>query len=69
MVKEITLMPVSLHVFCHKPGILSKRPDPPSNFSLSKSYLVTSFYLLEFWNNFVDMCPNSCIMRYLNEFT
>lgn len=48
MVKEIILMPVSLHVFCHKPGVLSKRQDPPSNFSLSKSYLVIYFYLLEF---------------------
>lgn len=60
-------MPVSLQVFHQKLGVMRKRPNLPSNFSISN--LLIYLCLLEFLNNFVDMCPDSCIVSYLNKFT
>lgn len=49
--------------------ILSKSwSDLPGDFSISNSYLFFHFCLLEFLNNFGDICPISCIRSYLNEF-
>lgn len=41
--------------------------DLPSDFRVSNSHLLIYFCLLEFLNNFVDMCPNSCTLCHLNK--
>lgn len=42
--------------------------DLPSDFRVSNSHLLIYFCLLEFLNNFVDMCPNSCTLCHLNSY-